>query len=84
MDEEAEEIQEKKQSDAEYLNQAVQEENAWLLRRAMDNFDRGVTKPTNPEKEQIISYPGQSHRSRVSRPITDEEGGLVVPGDWRS
>lgn len=84
MDEEAKEIQERKQEAASDLNQAVQEENAWLLRRAMDNFDRGITAPTNPEKEQIISYSGQSHRSRVKRPITDEEGGLIVPADWRS
>jgi hypothetical protein len=64
------------------LFEATQEENDWLMRRAMENFDRGITAPTNPQKEQIISYPGQSNKSKTSRIITDEEGGLVIPEKW--
>jgi len=56
----------------------VQKANRWLLDKAMDNFDRGVTAPTRPTKQVIQSGPW-SHRGSVEREITDEEGGLLVP-----
>ena len=48
----------------------------------MENFDRGVVAPTNPEKETIVSYGGQTNRSKIVRPLDDEEGGLIVPEKW--
>jgi hypothetical protein len=56
--------------------EAAQEENAWLTRNARDNFARGITAPSNPQKETIISYAGQKHRSRLSRPLEDADVGL--------
>jgi hypothetical protein len=56
--------------------EAVQAENAWLTRNARDNMARGVTKPTNPTVEKIISYPGQKNKTATSRPLRDEDVGL--------
>lgn len=78
--EEAEEANlEKLKADREALMSDTHAENKWLLRRVKENASRGLYKPTNPQKETIVSYPGQAHRSRLSRPLTDEEGGLVLP-----
>ena len=55
---------------------AVQEENSWLTKNAMDNFSRGITSPTNPTIEKIISFPGQTKHTATSRPLEDEDGGL--------
>ena len=55
---------------------AMQEENSWLMKNAMDNFGRGVTAPTNPTIEKIISYPGQKNHTATSRPLEDEDVGL--------
>jgi hypothetical protein len=65
--------------DREEMFQATQDENRWLLRRAMDEAARGNINPTNPQHESIISYPGQSNKSRIIRPLEDKEGGLYVP-----
>lgn len=59
------------------LFDAVQDENKWLMRRAMENFERGIVKPTNPQKEIISSYAGQKNRSRIIRPLDDEDVKLV-------
>jgi hypothetical protein len=59
--------------------EACQQENAWLTRAAMDNFHRGKTKPTSPQKETISSYSGQGKRSRLSRDLQDEDV-LIIPG----
>ena len=69
--------------DREALMMDTQAENSWLMRKARDNASRGVYQSTNPQKEQIMSYAGQTHRSRVSRPITDEEGGLILPDSYK-
>lgn len=61
---------------------SVQEENSWLTKQAMENMNRGVTKPTNPTKDIIMSYPGQTNRSRIVRPLSDEEGGLHLPDEF--
>lgn len=58
------------------------EENRSLMREVLDNWRSGYTAPTNPQKDVIMSYSGQRNRSKISRPITDEEGGLVVPARW--
>ena len=67
------------QKDKEYLFQAFQEENTWLLRKAKENFHRGKVAPTNPTRESVISYPGQINRTKTVRPLEDREGGLVIP-----
>lgn len=80
LTEESEERRQKRLEDLREIEDEVHKENSWLMKRAMENLSRGHINPTNPQKEQIMTYPGQSHRSRVSRPLTDEEGGLIVPG----
>lgn len=82
LDQEAEDEAAIMRKDKQALFDAVQEENSWLMQRAMDNFGRGKFAPTNPQKETITSYGGQTHRSRLSRPLDDTEGGLVIPSDW--
>lgn len=82
--EEKEQIEQARQKQADELFNDVQAENAWLMRRAMESFDRGETKPTNPQMEKIISYPGQKNHSKIIRPLTDTEGGLVLPDSWKN
>lgn len=69
----------KAMSDREELMNAIQHENEWLLHRAADNFERGKTAPTRPKKDVITSYAGQKNRSKITRDITDREGGLILP-----
>ncbi len=73
---EQEDAQEKAQDAHQEMFEAVQEENSWLTRNARDNMSRGITAPTNPQKETITSYAGQGHRSRLSRPLEDADVGL--------
>jgi hypothetical protein len=80
MDSVAEEHRTQMMKDRQALFEATQDENKWLMNRAMDNFASGRTAPTNPEKDSIISFPGQTNHSRTIRPLDDEEGGLIVPG----
>ena len=61
--------------------QDLQRENSWLTRKAMENLERGVTAPSRPTKEIISSYAGQGNRSKIVRPITDKEGGLITGED---
>lgn len=56
----------------------LSKENAGLVRKAKENFERGHTAPTNPQKDVIMSYKGQKNRSRIVRPVSDEEAGLVT------
>ena len=56
----------------------IQRENSWLTRKAMENLDRGITAPTRPEKDIIMSGAGITNRSKIVRPITDKEGGLYT------
>ena len=58
---------------------ATQAENAWLTRAAMDNFSRGVTKASKPQKQTIMSYAGQVNRGTQTRDLEDEDV-LVIPG----
>jgi hypothetical protein len=65
--------------DRQALFDATQYENRWLIKRAIDNAASGNIAPTNPTKDSIISYPGQSNRSRIITSLDDKEGGLYVP-----
>jgi hypothetical protein len=73
---EDEEAQRKAQDAKQEGFEAVQEENAWLTKNAMENFQRGKVAPSNPKMEKIISYAGQTNKSRTSRPLEDEDVGL--------
>lgn len=57
-------------------------ENSWLLRSAMDAFQKRQVGATAPTRDVITSYANQSNHSRITRPLTDKEGGLVVPDQW--
>jgi hypothetical protein len=61
--------------------EAVQDENKWLTRNAMENFSRNKVKPTNPKTGQIISYPGQKDRSTIERPLEDDDVDLKTIDD---
>jgi hypothetical protein len=69
----------RQQAQSEDLYNEVQKENAWLMNKAAENFQRGITAPTNPKKEIITSYSGQGNRSKIVRNLTDEEGGIILP-----
>jgi hypothetical protein len=73
---EDEEAQRKAQDAKQEGFEAVQEENSWLTKNAMENFKSGKVQPTNPKMEKIISYAGQTNKSRTSRPLEDEDVGL--------
>jgi hypothetical protein len=73
---EQEETQIKMQDAYQEGFEAAQEENAWLMKSARDNMSRGVTAPTNPMIEKIVSYAGQTNKSRTSRPLEDSDVGL--------
>lgn len=79
LSEEFRERQEKEKAELREYEMAVHKENDWLLKKAIDNMERGKINPTNPQKESIVSYSGQGYRSRVSRPLEDHEGGIVTP-----
>lgn len=76
--EDQERLQEEKQKDQTELFSLVQDENRWLMKKAMDNFDHNIVKPTNPVREIITSYRGQGNKTKIVRPLTDEEGGLFT------
>lgn len=64
--------------DKEEMFQVMNEENSWLMKKAAENYASGHVLPTNPTKDVIFSAPGVSNRSRIIRPITDEEGGIYT------
>lgn len=69
----------KSQKDIQDYKRDVDRENAPFYKKAMDNALSGHLNPTNPTKDQIISFPGQKNRSRIIRPLDDTEGGLIIP-----
>ena len=70
-------IAQQQAQDAEQeMFEAVQEENSWLTKNAMDNMARGKVAPSNPTMSKIISYPGQTNHTATSRPLDDEDVGL--------
>jgi hypothetical protein len=79
MDEDDElEAQQKARDD---LFNDTMRENKSFLREVQSNFECGRTAPTNPQKESIISFPGQKNFTKTVRPLDDKEGGLYIPGD---
>jgi hypothetical protein len=80
--EEQERYEMAKQAAADDLFNEVQKENAWLVSKAMDNFAAGRTAPVSPQKDIITSFGGQKNKSRIVRPATDTEGGLILPDNW--
>jgi len=82
MQEEQEEQLQKKQAKSQDLWKEVNKANSKLMKSAAENFASGVTAPTNPTKEIISSFRGQTNRSKIVRPLTDTEGGLILPEDW--
>lgn len=77
--EEQEVARQNKIDDVNQLLMDTTKENKWLMRKAMENLERGIINPTNPTKDVITSYSGQTNRNRIERRITDKEGGLVLP-----
>lgn len=57
----------------------VQKANKSAMKTVMENLERGIVNPTRPTKDIISSYAGQGNRSKITREITDREGGLIVP-----
>jgi hypothetical protein len=76
---EQEEAQGASQARRQEMFDDTMDQNSGFVRKAMENFERGHVKPTNPQVERAMSYPGQTNRTKTSRPMTDEEGGLVLP-----
>jgi len=66
----------------QYMMDCVHEENSWLMKKAMENYDRGIINPTNPQKETIFSAPGVANRTKTVRDLDDREGGLIIPESW--
>ncbi len=56
--------------------EAVQEENSWLTKNAMENMKSGRVAPTNPTISKVISYSGQKNHTATERPLMDEDVGL--------
>lgn len=68
-----------KQNERHNLFADVQSANKSAMKTVMENLERGIVNPTRPTKDIITSYSGQGNRSRITRDITDREGGLIVP-----
>lgn len=83
LQEEQELVVKKKQEAAEDLWKETQKANSKLMRTAAENFAMGKTAPTNPTKDIITSYKDQVNRSKITRTITDKEGGLILPDEYR-
>lgn len=79
MREEREAMQEQDLRNRDDLFKDTQKENKWLLKKAVENFESGKIAPTNPQKDVITSGPWSGHRSKITRDLTDEEGGLILP-----
>ena len=80
--EQEQEQRQKEQSNKDQLFNDVNKANGKLIRDVMDNMDRGITAPTNPTKESILSYPNQKNRTKIITPLDDRSGGLIIPDDW--
>ena len=76
------ERRDKMMADRDDLMNEIGKANSGMFGRAAENMARGITAPTAPTKEIITSFSGQSNKSKIVRPITDREGGLILPEDW--
>jgi len=72
----------KQQDEKADLMQEITKTNSGMMARVKENFERGITAPTNPTKESIMSFPGQKSHDRLVRPLDDSEGGIIVPENW--
>ena len=63
---------------AELMND-IYDANSAMVNRAMQNFKYGRTAATRPTKDIIMSGSGISKRSKITREITDREGGIILP-----
>ena len=52
-------------------------ENRFFMRKAYENFLNKKVTATNPTREIITSFSNQTNKSRIIRPLTDREGGIV-------
>jgi hypothetical protein len=64
------------------LMKEVNKANSAMVGRAMENFQRNITAPSNPTVDKIFSSSGVSKRSKIVRPATDREGGLILPAGY--
>ena len=67
------------QDDKQNLMKDISKANTAMLSRVRDNYLSGKVDPTSPMRESVISYPGQVNRSKTVRPLSDREGGLILP-----
>lgn len=72
-------FEQKKLQERHNLFADVQSANKTAMKTVMENLERGIVNPTRPTKDIISSFAGQGNRSRITREITDREGGLIVP-----
>lgn len=77
--EDLEAFEQKKINERHNLFADVQTANKSAMKTVMENLERGIVNPTRPTKDVITSYGGQGNRSRITREITDREGGLIIP-----
>lgn len=61
------------------LMDEIMDTNKAMVNRAFDNFKRGHTGATNPTKDVIMSGSWAGKRGKITRKITDKEGGLILP-----
>lgn len=73
-----EEEQQKMLDQHEQYHTDWMKENNWLVRKAAENMMRGKFLPTNPSKEIITSFKGQTNRSKLIVPIGEKEGGIIT------
>jgi hypothetical protein len=77
-----EEAREKASAEREDMMKEIGKVNSAMMNRAKQNFESGITAPTNPTKDIIMSGGGLTNKSRITRPITDKEGGLILPDGY--
>lgn len=70
---------EKLQNEKSDLMNEISKANSGMMSKVRDNFEHGRTEATRPMKETIVSAPGLSNKSKMVRPATDREGGMVLP-----
>lgn len=66
------------QDERQDLMNEIHKANSGMMRRVIDNYERGNVNPHRPQKEIIVSGAG-GKRSKIVRPLTDREGGLILP-----
>lgn len=76
------EKRERAQQERQDMMSEISKVNSAMLSRVASNFASGRVKPTNPTKDIIVSGQGINKRSRITRPISDKEGGLILPEDF--